>query len=81
MAAFFCGLACLVSGVMALVLTSDLLLLGVAVSFLAALVLGVLALRKAKGHPDRSRVRKLAGWGIGLPIGGLGLAFLLLPTV
>jgi hypothetical protein len=79
-AALLAGLLSVACGVLALASESDLFLLGVVLCWLLALVLGVwswVAIGRASG---RLRGKTLAGWGMGAPLVGFGLGFLLLPA-
>jgi hypothetical protein len=78
--AFAFGLLSLGSGLMALLARSDLFRLGVPVGLVLALTFGILGLREVRGSSGRFTGRALAGWGIGLPVGGMSLGFLLLPA-
>jgi hypothetical protein len=79
-AAFLSALLSLACGVLAVVSESDGFLVGVALFAVLALVLGVLGWVRVGRAPDRLRGKALAGWGIGLPTGGVALGFLLLPA-
>jgi hypothetical protein len=80
MVAFAAGLLSVLCGIIALVGSSDLFLAGVPLFWLLALVLGVWGLagiRRAAGGLGGSG---LACGGIGLPVAGFTLGFLLLPA-
>src|SRR5260370_37616995 len=80
-AAFALGLSALGSGFLALVSGSDLFLLGIPAFTVLAIVFGIFGRREVNRAPDRWQGKGLAGWGMGIPMGGLGLGFLLLPAV
>jgi lysylphosphatidylglycerol synthetase-like protein (DUF2156 family) len=73
------GLSSLVCGFLALVAENDLLLVAVVLFAIAAVVLGVLSRLEIKRASGSLRGKALVGWGIGTPVGGFGLAFLILP--
>jgi hypothetical protein len=78
-AAFVLGLLSLGSGFLALVSETDFFLLGLFGCPLAIL-LGVRGWREVGRSSGRLTGKALAGWGIGLPVGGFCLGFLLLPA-
>ena len=78
-AAFVLGLVSLASGFLAIIVGTDLALLGLLGGPLAILF-GILALRDMGRSSGQVTARTLAKWGIGLPIGGLGLGLVLLPA-
>ncbi len=80
-AAFTLGLLALGSGFLALVSSSDFFLLGVPVFAVLAIVFGIMGRREVKRAPGRLQGKALAGWGMGIPVGGCCLGFLLLPAV
>jgi hypothetical protein len=78
--AFCSGLGALVCGFLALVSDADFFLLGLATGFFLAVacaMAGLWAIRRSDGILAG---KGLAKWGIGLPVGGLVLGFLLLPA-
>lgn len=73
------GVTTFACGFLAIAGRSDLLLLGVASCGVFALVLGIVALRDVRRNPAALGGAPLAAWGIGLPVAGIGLGFILLP--
>jgi hypothetical protein len=80
-AAFLSGILSLSSGFLAQVTDDDFFLIGIPVFFLLALILGIKGRRAIARNPGQLRGKALAGWGMGLPVGGICLGFLLLPAV
>ena len=80
-AALLFGLLSLGCGLLVLLGAPDFLLLGVPLFFGLAIPTGVLGGREVKRSHGQLRGKALAGWGIGLPVGGVCLGFLLLPAV
>jgi hypothetical protein len=79
-AAFLAGWLSLACGLLALRPASDPFLLGVVLFWALALLLGLRSRAEIKRARGRLRGRALAGWGMGLPAGGLVLGGLLLPA-
>jgi hypothetical protein len=79
-AALLLGLASLGSGFLALVTAFDLFLLGVVAGCMLAILFAALARRDMRHSQGVLQGKALAGWGVGLPVGGVCLGFLLLPV-
>jgi hypothetical protein len=80
MVAFLLGVTAIACGFLAIAGQSDLLLLGVAGCGISALSLGIVALQDVRRNPGALRGAPLAAWGIGLPVAGIGIGFILLPA-
>ena len=79
-ASLLMGLLSIACGFLALASQSDLFLLGVVLFWLLAILFGLrswVAVRRSSGG---LRGKGLAGWGMGAPLIGFGLGFLLLPV-
>ena len=74
------GLLAVACGFLAVLSRSDLFLVGVAVCWLLAIVLGVRGWRAIRRAAGGLRGKTLAGWGMGVPLLGAGLGFILLPA-
>jgi hypothetical protein len=77
--AFVLGMLSLGCGILALFSSFDLFLLGIPLFWLAALGVGIVVWREAGGNVGHLRGQTLAKWGIGAPVGGACLGFLLMP--
>ncbi len=73
------GVSSLVCGYLGLVVENDWFLVAVVVFAALAVVLGVLSRIDIKRASGGLRGKGLVTWGIGTPLCGFGLAFLILP--
>jgi len=78
-AAFILGLLSLGSGFLAIWSGTDFILLGLLGGPLA-IIFGILGLQDVGRSSGRLTGKALAGWGIGLPIGGFCLGLVLIPA-
>lgn len=77
--ALIAGVASLCCGILVLASKSDSYLIGIVLSGALALVLGVYSRIKIWRSNGRLRGKGFATWGMGMPLGGFALGFLLLP--
>src|SRR5690242_8520247 len=78
--AFLSGILAVVCGILVLGTQSDGFLLGIVGFSLLALVLGTWGLIRIRWARGALRGKAFAGWGMGIPVCGFGLGFLLLPA-
>jgi hypothetical protein len=78
---FIAGLLTVGCAVLALGSASDLFLIGVVAFTVLTVVLGIYSWQKISSAAGRLRGKRLSGWGMGMPVCGFGLGFLLLPSI
>jgi hypothetical protein len=77
--ALILGMLSLGCGILALFSAFDFFLLGIPLFWLAALGAGIVGWREANQSAGQLRGYNLAKWGIGVPVVGACLGFLLMP--
>jgi hypothetical protein len=75
-----CALASIACGILVILTQFDFLLFGIAGFGVLAIGLGIRGIRQVRRNPGQLTGAALAKWGIGLPLAGLVLGFVLLPA-